>query len=87
MTTPWGISSGTGAAGSTRPARGLRLCEAEREHLFILAQNRPPEIVPREPEPVDPGLLTFELTTLSVDSHPGLKLIIFTPQAAKTGFG
>jgi len=37
-------------------ARGLRLTEAEREHLYLLAQNRPPELVPREPEEVGPGL-------------------------------
>jgi transcriptional regulator with XRE-family HTH domain len=39
-----------------RLARGLDLSEAEREHLFILAQNRPPEIIHREPETVDPEL-------------------------------
>lgn len=39
-----------------RLARGLGLSEAEREHLFILAQNRPPEIVFAETEKVDPGL-------------------------------
>jgi len=39
-----------------KPVAGLRLSEAEREYLFILAQNRPPEIVLRETETMDSGL-------------------------------
>ena len=39
-----------------RLARGLGLSEAEREHLFLLAQNRPPEVTISEPESVAPGL-------------------------------
>ncbi len=54
------IEQGRGGTPSTdvldRLARGLRLSEAEREHLYLLAQNRPPEVVPREPEVVGPGL-------------------------------
>jgi transcriptional regulator with XRE-family HTH domain len=54
------LEQGRGGSPSTdvldRLARGLRLSEAEREHLYLLAQNRPPAIVPREPEAVGPGL-------------------------------
>ena len=54
------LEQGRGGTPSTdvldRLARGLRLSEAEREHLYLLAQNRPPEVVPREPEVVGPGL-------------------------------
>ena len=54
------IEQGRGGTPSTdvldRLARGLRLTEAEREHLYLLAQNRPPEVVPREAEVVGPGL-------------------------------
>ena len=54
------LEQGRGGAPSTdvldRLALGLRLTEAEREHLYMLAQNRPPEVVPREPEEVGPGL-------------------------------
>jgi len=39
-----------------RLAKGLRLTDAEREHLYLLAQNRPPELVSREPETVTPEL-------------------------------
>lgn len=39
-----------------RLAVGLGLTEAEREHLFILAQHRPPEIRVPEAEHVDPAL-------------------------------
>jgi transcriptional regulator with XRE-family HTH domain len=39
-----------------RLAKGLALTEAERELLFLLAQNRPPEVTPQEPETVDPSL-------------------------------
>jgi transcriptional regulator with XRE-family HTH domain len=35
-----------------RLAKGLRLTDAEREYLYLLAQNRPPELIPREPETV-----------------------------------
>lgn len=37
-----------------RLARGLSLTEAEREHLFLLAQNRPPEVSIAETETVAP---------------------------------
>jgi transcriptional regulator with XRE-family HTH domain len=54
------LEQGRGGTPSTdvldRLAQGLRLTEAEREHLYMLAQNRPPEVVPREPEVVGPGL-------------------------------
>jgi transcriptional regulator with XRE-family HTH domain len=54
------LEQGRGGAPSTdvldRLARGLRLTEAEREHLYLLAQNRPPELVPREPKALGPGL-------------------------------
>jgi transcriptional regulator with XRE-family HTH domain len=54
------LEQGRGGAPSTdvldRLARGLRLTEAEREHLYLLAQNRPPEVVPQEPETVEPEL-------------------------------
>jgi transcriptional regulator with XRE-family HTH domain len=39
-----------------RLARGLALNEAEREHLFLLAQNRPPEIQYKETPGVTPQL-------------------------------
>jgi len=39
-----------------RLAKGLRLTGAEREHLYLLAQNRPPELVPQEHEVVEPRL-------------------------------
>lgn len=39
-----------------RLAKGLRLTEAERQYLYLLAQNRPPEVVPRETETVSPAL-------------------------------
>ena len=39
-----------------RLAKGLRLSGAEREHLYLLAQNRPPELVPQEHEEVEPRL-------------------------------
>jgi transcriptional regulator with XRE-family HTH domain len=54
------LEQGRGGTPSTdvldRLSRGLRLTEAEREHLYMLAQNRPPEVVPRDPEVVSPGL-------------------------------
>jgi transcriptional regulator with XRE-family HTH domain len=54
------LEQGRGGAPSTdvldRLAQGLRLTEAEREHLYMLAQNRPPEVVARESEVVGPGL-------------------------------
>jgi transcriptional regulator with XRE-family HTH domain len=54
------LEQGRGGTPSTdvldRLARGLRLTDAEREHLYLLAQNRPPELVPREPEVIGPGL-------------------------------
>jgi transcriptional regulator with XRE-family HTH domain len=54
------LEQGRGGAPSTdvldRLALGLRLTEAEREYLYMLAQNRPPEVVPRESEVVGPGL-------------------------------
>lgn len=37
-------------------ANALALTEAEREHLFLLAQHRPPEIRYQAPEPVTPQL-------------------------------
>ena len=54
------LEQGRGGTPSTdvldRLARGLRLTEAEREHLYLLAQNRPPELVAREPDVVGPSL-------------------------------
>lgn len=41
-----------------RLARGLRLSDPEREHLYLLAQNRPPEVEPPEPEDIGPELPT-----------------------------
>jgi transcriptional regulator with XRE-family HTH domain len=37
-------------------ANALALTAAEREHLFLLAQHRPPEVRYRPPEPVTPQL-------------------------------
>jgi transcriptional regulator with XRE-family HTH domain len=37
-------------------ADALALSPVEREHLFLLAQNRPPEVRYRAPEPVSPQL-------------------------------
>jgi len=37
-------------------ANALALTPAEREHLFLLAQNRPPEVRYKAPEPVTPQL-------------------------------
>jgi len=49
-----------------RLAKGLRLTDAEREYLYLLAQNRPPEVIPREPETVSSELQSvldsFELS-------------------------
>jgi transcriptional regulator with XRE-family HTH domain len=39
-----------------RLARGLGLTEAEREHLFLLAQNRPPKVRVAEQQAVEPAL-------------------------------
>jgi transcriptional regulator with XRE-family HTH domain len=39
-----------------RLARGLGLNQSEREYMFLLAQNRPPEVKVPEPEAVDPSL-------------------------------
>jgi transcriptional regulator with XRE-family HTH domain len=39
-----------------RLARGLGLTEAEREHLFLLAQNRPPEVRVAETHALDASL-------------------------------
>lgn len=39
-----------------RLAAGLGLTEAEREHMFLLAQNRPPEVKVPEAQSVDPTL-------------------------------
>jgi len=39
-----------------RLARGLALTEVEREHLFLLAQNRPPEVKRQESTEVTPQL-------------------------------
>jgi transcriptional regulator with XRE-family HTH domain len=49
-----------------RIAHALALTSVEREHLFLLAQNRPPEVVYREAERVTPRLQrvldSFELS-------------------------
>ncbi|HET6449864.1 MAG TPA: helix-turn-helix transcriptional regulator, partial [Spirochaetia bacterium] len=39
-----------------RLASGLGLTEAEREHLFLLAQHRPPEVKARDAQDVAPAL-------------------------------
>jgi transcriptional regulator with XRE-family HTH domain len=53
-------------------ANALALTAAEREHLFLLAQNRPPEVRFEEPEPVTPQLQRV------LDSLP------FSPALVKT---
>jgi len=54
------LEQGRGGTPSTdvldRLARGLGLSDTEREHLYLLAQNRPPELVPQEAEAVGPAL-------------------------------
>lgn len=52
-----------------RLAKGLSLSEAEREHLFILAQNRPPEIVAHEARTVD---LSLQHLLDALESSPAL---------------
>jgi len=55
------LEQGRGGVPSTdvldRLAKGLSLTEAEREHLFLLAQHRPPEVELHEPAVVAPELL------------------------------
>lgn len=52
------LEQGRGGAPSVdvleRLAQGLSLTAAEREHLFLLAQNRPPEVIAKEHESVGP---------------------------------
>jgi len=54
------LEQGRGGAPSAdvldRLARGLALSDVEREHLFLLAQNRPPEVRPQESTAVTPQL-------------------------------
>src|ERR1700679_1457189 len=54
------LEQGRGGAPSAdvleRIARALTLTTAEREHLFLLAQNRPPEIRAQAHETVSPRL-------------------------------
>jgi transcriptional regulator with XRE-family HTH domain len=54
------LEQGRGGAPSAdvldRLARGLALTEVEREHLFLLAQNRPPEVHYQESQSVTPQL-------------------------------
>ncbi|OIQ83558.1 hypothetical protein GALL_346340 [mine drainage metagenome] len=54
------LEQGRGGAPSAdvldRLARALNLTEVEREHLFLLAQGRPPEVRYRAAEPVAPRL-------------------------------
>lgn len=54
------LEQGRGGAPSAdvldRLARGLALTEVEREHLFLLAQNRPPEVKYQENSGVSPQL-------------------------------
>src|SRR5271156_6786378 len=54
------LEQGRGGAPSAdvldRLARGLALSEVEREHLFLLAQNRPPEVKYQEVTGVSPQL-------------------------------
>lgn len=54
------LEQGRGGAPSAdvldRLARGLALTEVEREHLFLLAQNRPPEVKSQESAGVSPQL-------------------------------
>ena len=54
------LEQGRGGAPSAdvldRLARGLALNETEREHLFLLAQGRPPEVHPRAVKGVTPQL-------------------------------
>jgi transcriptional regulator with XRE-family HTH domain len=56
-----------------RLARGLGLTAAEREHLFLLAQNRPPEVSVPELQTVDPSLQRL------VDSLVLSPAVIHTP--------
>ncbi len=55
-----------------RLARGLALSDREREHLFLLAQNRPPEVLPMDDETVTPSLLhvleSLELSPATIRS-------------------
>jgi transcriptional regulator with XRE-family HTH domain len=54
------LEQGRGGAPSAdvldRLARGLALTEVEREHLFLLAQNRPPEVKYQEAPDITPQL-------------------------------
>jgi transcriptional regulator with XRE-family HTH domain len=54
------LEQGRGGAPSAdvldRLARGLALTEVEREHLFLLAQNRPPEVKQQESSGITPQL-------------------------------
>src|SRR5882724_8319112 len=54
------LEQGRGGAPSAdvldRIARALMLAEAEREHLFLLALGRPPEVRYRAPEGISPRL-------------------------------
>lgn len=54
------LEQGRGGAPSAdvldRLSRALRLSQDEREHLFMLAQNRPPGILPAGPAAVTPRL-------------------------------
>lgn len=54
------LEQGRGGAPSTevldRLAAALALTAVEREHLFLLAQNRPPEVIYRASEGISPAL-------------------------------
>ena len=94
------LEQGRGGAPSAdvldRLARGLSLSAVEREHLFLLAQNRPPEVKHQESTEVTPQLQrvldAFEsspafVRTVEWDVVTGNRaaLALWTPDASATG--
>jgi transcriptional regulator with XRE-family HTH domain len=67
------LEQGRGGAPSTevlnRLAAALALTAVEREHLFLLAQNRPPEVTYQPSEPITPQL---QRVLDSLESSPAL---------------
>ncbi len=72
------LEQGRGGAPSTdvlnRLAAALALTAVEREHLFLLAQNRPPEVIYQPSETISPQL---QRVLDSLETSPA---IVKTPQ-------
>jgi len=83
------LEQGRGGAPSAdvldRLARALRLDETEREYLFLLAQQRPPQVTPRPPAampPVVQQVLDAMAVTPALVKQPDWTVEAWNPAAA-----